>query len=45
MLTIAVGVVSAVILLVGFGFISTASVGWFFKHGKPRDSFAAPDKS
>ena len=45
MVTIAVGVLSAVILLVGFGFISTASAGWFFKYQEPQDTLPSPDKN
>lgn len=32
MLTFTVGILITVIILFGFGFIATASVGWFFKH-------------
>jgi hypothetical protein len=35
MITLALGVVVTVVLLVGFGFLSTASTGWFFKYRKP----------
>jgi hypothetical protein len=45
MLTLAVGVLITVILLVGFGFLSTASTGWFFKYRKPHESSPAPDKN
>jgi hypothetical protein len=45
MLTIAVGILIAVILLFGFGFFSTASAGWFFKYRKPQDPFPSPDKN
>jgi hypothetical protein len=45
MLTIALGVLIAVILLSGFGFIATASIGWFFKYRKPQDTLPSPDKN
>ena len=45
MVTLAVGVLITVILLVGFGFLSTASTGWFFKYRKPHESSPAPDKT
>jgi len=45
MITFAVGILIAVILLVGFGFISTASTGWFFKYRKPQDTFPSPDEN
>jgi hypothetical protein len=38
MITFAMGVLITVILLVGFGFLSTASSGWFFKYRKPHDT-------
>ena len=38
MLTITVGIVIAVVILFGFGFIATASLGWFFKYPKPHDT-------
>lgn len=37
MLTFTVGIVIAVVVLFGFGFIATASAGWFFKDRKPQD--------
>jgi len=37
MIPFALGVLITVILLVGFGFVSTASNGWFFKDRKPHD--------
>jgi hypothetical protein len=37
MVTFAVGVLITVIVLVGFGFVATASNGWFFKYRKPHD--------
>jgi hypothetical protein len=37
MIAFAVEVLIAVFLLVGFGFLSTASAGWFFKYRKPHD--------
>jgi hypothetical protein len=37
MVTFAVGVLITVIVLAGFGFVSTASNGWFFKYRKPHD--------
>jgi hypothetical protein len=45
MLTIALGVLIAVFLLFGFGFLSTASNGWFFKYQKPQDTIPSPDKN
>jgi hypothetical protein len=45
MVTIAVGIVIAVLLLFGFGFISTASVGWFFKFRKPHETLSSADKN
>ena len=45
MLTIAVGIVIAVVILFGFGFIATASGGWFFNYRKPHDSLPSSDKS
>lgn len=45
MITFAVGVLIAVIVLVGFGFLSTASAGWFFKDQKPHDTLPSPDKN
>jgi hypothetical protein len=45
MITLTVGVLITVILLVGFGFLSTASVGWFFKYRKPHDISPSPDKN
>jgi hypothetical protein len=45
MTTFAVGVLITVILLVGFGFLATASTGWFFKSQKPHDTVPSPDKT
>ena len=45
MIMFAVGVLSTVILLVGFGFVSTASAGWFFKYQKQHDTLPSPDKN
>jgi hypothetical protein len=45
MITFAVGVLIAVIVLVGFGFLSTASAGWFFKYRKPDDTLPSTDKN
>ncbi|MCU1252433.1 MAG: hypothetical protein JWQ49_5462 [Edaphobacter sp.] len=45
MIMFAVGVLITVILLVGFGFLSTASNGWFFKHRKPHDTLTSTDKN
>jgi hypothetical protein len=45
MIMFAVGVLSTVILLVGFGFVSTASAGWFFKYRKQHDTLPSPDKN
>jgi hypothetical protein len=44
MITFAVGVLVTVIVLVGFGFLSTASNGWFFKYRKPDDTLPSTDK-
>jgi hypothetical protein len=45
MITFAMGVLITVILLVGFGFLATASAGWFFKYRKPHDTLPSPDKN
>jgi hypothetical protein len=45
MTTFAMEVLVTVILLIGFGFLSTASVGWFFKYRKPHDTLPSPDKN
>jgi hypothetical protein len=45
MLTIALGILIAVILLIGFGFISTASAGWFFTIPKNARYLPPPDKN
>ena len=45
MLTFAVGIVIAVVVLLGFGFIATASAGWFFKYRKPHETSPSPDKN
>ena len=45
MITFAVEVLIAVILLVGFGFLSTASAGWFFRYRKAHDTLPSPDKN
>jgi hypothetical protein len=45
MITLAVGVLVTVIVLVGFGFLSTASNGWFFKYRKPDESLHSTDKN
>jgi len=45
MITFAMGVLITVILLVGFGFLSTASAGWFFKYRKPHDTLPSTDKN
>jgi hypothetical protein len=45
MLTIALGILIAVFLLFAFGFLWTASTGWFFKYRKPQDTFPASDKN
>ena len=45
MITYAVGILITVILLVGFGFLSTASAGWFFKDRKPHDTLPSSDKN
>jgi len=37
MLTFVVGIVIAVVILFGFGFIATASAGWFFKGRNSQD--------
>jgi hypothetical protein len=45
MIRFAMEVLITVVLLVGFGFLSTASAGWFFKSIKPHDPLTAPDKN
>lgn len=45
MITFAVGILITVIILFGFGFLSTASLGWFFKHQGPHDPLPPPDKN
>ena len=45
MLTIAVGILIAVFLLFAFGFLWTASTGWFFQYRKPQDTFPTSDKN
>jgi hypothetical protein len=45
MITFAMGVLTTVILLVGFGFLSTASNGWFFKYRKPHETLPSSDKN
>jgi hypothetical protein len=45
MIPFALGVLVTVVLLVGFGFLSTASNGWFFKYRKPHDSLPSTDKN
>jgi hypothetical protein len=45
MTTFAVGVLITVVLLVGFGFLATASAGWFFKDRGPQDSLPSADKN
>jgi hypothetical protein len=42
---IALGILIAVFLLFGFGFLSTASNGWFFNYRKPQDTFPTSDKN
>jgi hypothetical protein len=37
MIPFALGVLITVIVLAGFGFVATASNGWFFKYRKPHD--------
>jgi hypothetical protein len=44
MLTIAMGILIAVVLLFGFGFIATASVVWFFTIPKNARCLPPPDK-
>jgi hypothetical protein len=44
MTTFAMGVLITVVLLVGFGFVATASAGWFFNR-KPQDTLPSPDKN
>jgi hypothetical protein len=43
-MALAVGVLITVVLLVGFGFLATASAGWFFKYREPNDTLHSPDK-
>jgi hypothetical protein len=45
MITVTVGVLITVVLLVGFGFLSTASAGWFFKSREPHETSPSPDKN
>jgi hypothetical protein len=45
MITFAVGVLITVIVLAGFGFLATASNGWFFKYRKPDDALPSTDKN
>jgi hypothetical protein len=45
MLTFAIGVLITVILLAAFGFLSTASNGWFFKYRKLHETSPSPDKN
>lgn len=45
MVTFAVGILITVIILFGFGFLSTASLGWFFKYRRPDDTLPPPDKN
>jgi hypothetical protein len=45
MIPFAVGVLVAVILLAGFGFLSTASAGWFFKYRKPQETSSSIDEN
>jgi hypothetical protein len=45
MTTFAVGVVITVVVLAGFGFVSTVSAGWFFKYRKPHDGLPTTDKN
>jgi hypothetical protein len=45
MITFTVGILITVILLVGFGFLSTASAGWFFKYRKPHHPLPSQDKN
>jgi hypothetical protein len=45
MITLAMGVLITVILLAAFGFLSTASNGWFFKYRKPHQTSPSPDKN
>ena len=45
MITFAVGILITVIILFGFGFLSTASLGWFFKYRKPHDTLPSSDKN
>jgi hypothetical protein len=45
MITLAMGVLITVIVLVGFGFLSTASNAWFFKYRKPHDTLPSIDKN
>jgi hypothetical protein len=45
MTTFAVGVVITVVVLAGFGFVSTVSAGWFFKYRKPHGGLPTTDKN
>ncbi len=45
MIMFAVGVLITVIVLAGFGFLATASNGWFFKYRKPHETLPSTDKN
>jgi hypothetical protein len=45
MTTFVLGVLITVIILVGFGFLSTAWVGYFFKYPKPHNPSPLSDKN
>ena len=45
MITFALGILITVILLIGFGFLSTASIGWFFNYRKPHHISPSPGKN
>ena len=44
MTTLAVGIAGALIVLFGFGFLSTASLGWFFHSREPHDRQSSLDR-
>jgi hypothetical protein len=45
MLTIALGILIAVVLLFGFGFIATVSAIWFFTIPKNARYYPSPDEN
>ena len=45
MIMFAIGILITVIVLAGFGFLATASNGWFFKYRKPHETLTSTDKN